>query len=386
MESPIRDCSAAALSWLALLVACETVSGAASNLDLLRRVDGALRGMGFAIRYTYSPDRQRANLYASLGGDVGGVLLSGHTDVVPVAGQEWSRPPFTLTREGDRVFGRGVCDMKGFLACVLAALERLDRKALRRPVHVAFTFDEEIGCVGVRSLLEDLHVFGIRPEACVVGEPTGMRVVRAHKGRHALRCAVVGRAEHSSLSGIGVNAAEVACALVAEIARQADQLAQGEGDADFYVPYSTLAVCRVQAGQATNVIPERAEFDFDLRFLPSADPDAVLAPIHAHAADLQRRMRARVESSRIEVSRRTAVPALLPTAAEDAIVERLFQAGAARGSHVAFTTEAGLYQAAGIPTVVCGPGDIAQAHTADEFITLAQLALCEDVLARLLAS
>ena len=157
MESMIRDCSDAALSWLARLVACETVSGAASNLDLLRRVDGALRGMGFAIRYTYSPDRQCANLYASLGGDVGGVLLSGHTDVVPVAGQEWSRPPFTLTREGDRVFGRGVCDMKGFLACVLAALERLDRKALRRPVHVAFTFDEEIGCVGVRSLLEDLR-------------------------------------------------------------------------------------------------------------------------------------------------------------------------------------------------------------------------------------
>ncbi|KMJ90613.1 acetylornithine deacetylase [Achromobacter xylosoxidans] len=385
MALPLLDGLHATLSWLGRLVACETVSGTASNLPLLGMVEEALRGLGFRIRYTYSPDGRRANLYASHGGDVGGILLSGHTDVVPVAGQEWSRAPFELSREGERVYGRGVCDMKGFLACVLSVLERLDLKALKRPVHVAFTFDEEIGCIGVRSLLEDLRGLGIRPDACVVGEPTGMAVVRAHKGRHALRCRVLGRAAHSSLSGLGVNAAQVACALVAEITEQAGQLAQREVDEDFYVPFSTMAVCRVHAGQAANVIPESAEFDFDLRFLPGVDPDAVLAPIHARAAELQRRMRDKVEASRVDVFRRTAVPALVSRRDEDGIVARLFQAGAGKGSHVAFTTEAGLYQAAGIPTVVCGPGDIAQAHTADEFIAVEQLALCEGVLARLLA-
>lgn len=384
MDAVNRECSPATLSWLARLVECETVSGTASNLALLDLVANALRNLGFALRYTYSDDRERANLYASHGGEQGGILLSGHTDVVPVSGQDWSRPPFELSREGERVYGRGVCDMKGFLACVLAVLERADLKSLGRPVHVAFTFDEEIGCIGVRSLLEDLCAFGIKPDACIVGEPTGMRVVRGHKGRHALRCTVQGRAEHSSLSGLGVNAAEVACELAAEISAQAAALARSFIDEDFYVPFSTMAVCRFHSGTATNVIPEKAEFDFDLRFLPSAKPDEILAPLYAKADELERRMRGKVDSSRVTLARRTAVPALLPGDDEDPLVAQLFRAGAESGTHVAFTTEGGLYQAAGIPTVICGPGDIAQAHTADEFIAIGQLAVCESVIQRLL--
>lgn len=384
MDPTPRECSLATLSWLARLVECATVSGTASNLELLSLADSALRNLGFRIRYTYSDDRKRANLFASYGGDVGGILLSGHTDVVPVSGQEWTRPAFELSRDGSQIYGRGVCDMKGFIACTLAVLERSDLSALTRPVHVALTFDEEIGCIGVRSLLEDLCGFGIRPDACIVGEPTGMKVVRSHKGRHAMRCTVKGKAEHSSFSGMGVNAAEVACTLVSEISAQAQHLAQAEVDDEFYVPYSTMAVCRVHSGLATNVIPEEAEFDFDLRFLPAADPDHILAPVHFKAAELERRMREKVEASSISIARRTAVPALMQRSEEDRIVEQLFRAGARSGTHVAFTTEGGLYQAAGIPTVICGPGDIAQAHTADEFITVEQLAICEAVIQELL--
>ncbi|WP_249204822.1 acetylornithine deacetylase [Achromobacter sp. Marseille-Q0513] len=378
------DCSAAALSWLATLIAFPTISGSSSNLDLLRLAEQALRARGFAVRYTYSPDGKRANLYASHGGATGGILLSGHTDVVPVAGQDWSRPSFTLTEDGERLYGRGACDMKGFLACVLAVLQRIDLAALRQPVHVAFTYDEEIGCVGVRGLIKDLAEAGIRPAACIVGEPTRMAVIRAHKGRQAWRCCVQGRAAHSSLSGTGVNAAETACELVADIARQARQLQRDEVDENFLVPYSTMAVCRVHGGTATNVIPEAAEFDFDLRFLPSTDPERALAPVHERAAALQAGMRDREPEARITLERRTAVPALTARPDEDRLVQALFAAGAAGGSHVAFTTEGGLYQAAGIPTVICGPGDIAQAHTADEFVLRSQLAACESVLERVL--
>ncbi|MGS1009394.1 acetylornithine deacetylase [Achromobacter anxifer] len=382
-QSP--DCSSGALAWLESLIACPTVSGSHSNLELLALAESFLRKIGFAVRYTYSEDRKRANLYASLGGSVGGILLSGHTDVVPVAGQDWTRDPFRLTDEGERLYGRGACDMKGFLACVLATVGRLGSGRLAQPVHIALTYDEEIGCVGVRGLLADLRQHGIRPSACIVGEPTRMEVVRAHKGRHAWRCNIRGRAEHSSLSGMGVNAAETACALAAEVAAQAQALQSATRDEGFYVPFSTMAVCRVHSGHASNVIPEEAEFDFDLRFLPGVEPDAVLAPIHQRARELERTMRQRVSESQVLLMQRTSVPALVPRADTDMLVEALFRAGAQAGGHVAYTTEGGLYQQAGIPALVCGPGDISQAHTADEYILRSQLGMCESVLERLLA-
>lgn len=385
MTDQFPDCSSETLAWLESLIACPTVSGSHSNLELLAQAESFLRKIGFAVRYTYSEDRKRANLYASLGGSVGGILLSGHTDVVPVAGQDWTRDPFRLTDEGERLYGRGACDMKGFLACVLATMGRLGSGRLAQPVHIALTYDEEIGCVGVRGLLADLRQHGIQPSACIVGEPTRMEVVRAHKGRHAWRCNIRGRAEHSSLSGLGVNAAETACVLAAEVAAQAQALQSDTRDEGFYVPFSTMAVCRVHSGHASNVIPEEAEFDFDLRFLPGVDPDAVLAPIHQRARELEQTMRQRVSESQVLLMQRTSVPALVPRADTDMLVEALSRAGAQAGGHVAYTTEGGLYQQAGIPALVCGPGDIAQAHTADEYILRSQLGMCESVLQRLLA-
>ncbi len=379
------DSSEQARRWLRDLVAHQTVSGCRSNLDLLGQVRGFLRERGFDVRLVHSADGQRANLFASLGdARAGGLLLSGHTDVVPVTGQQWTRPPFELTQESGRLYGRGTCDMKGFLSAVLAVIERAPVQSLPTPLHVALTYDEEIGCVGVRQLLSELAGEGIRPGACMVGEPTLMRVVRAHKGRHTWRCKVVGAAAHSSLSGLGVNAAEVACQLVAEVARQAAILRGLNRDEGFYVPYSTMATCRIQSGFANNVIPEEAEFDFDLRYLPNQDPDSAVASIREAAMLLEREMRELVPSARVELGRRTEVPALVDDGGASTLVQRLLVAGLAPGSHVAFTTEGGLYQRSGIPTIVCGPGDIAQAHTVDEFLEDAQLAACERTLEHLL--
>lgn len=387
MQATTETCSPQALRWLHDLVQYQTVSGSESNLALLEQVEAFLSARGFEVRYTHSADGKRANLYARLGpSKEGGIMLSGHTDVVPVSGQNWSRAPFAVTEEVDRLYGRGVCDMKGYLAAVLAVVERIDTRTLSLPLHVAFTYDEEIGCLGVRGLLRDLANEGIRPAACIVGEPTSMKVVRAHKGRHSWRCTVQGQAAHSSTAGLGVNAAEVAARLVAEISGQALHLQTSNRDEGFYVPYSTMATCRIHSGTATNVIPEEAEFDFDLRYLPGVEPEMVLNPIHLRARALQDEMQSRVQSSRIKLERRTEVPALVPENSTDDIVTRIVKAGGNLGGHVAYTTEGGLYQAQGIPTVVCGPGDIAQAHTADEFILKSEIGACEAVLARLLSN
>ncbi|SOE06207.1 acetylornithine deacetylase [Variovorax sp. YR752] len=382
-DSMERSPSPETVQWLRQLLGFATVSGSASNLDLLALAGDALAQIGFRTRLTHSPDRQRANLFASLGEGSGGLLLSGHTDVVPVDGQHWHRPPFELSEDTQRFYGRGACDMKGFLAAVLATVARLDSSVIDTPLHIALTYDEEIGCIGVRQLLQDLREAGIHPSACIVGEPTGMQLVRAHKGRHAFRCAVRGRAAHSSLAGTVANAAEAAGRLVWEVAQQAQAL-QRDRDEGFYVPFSTMATCRFSAGHASNVIPEEAQFDFDLRYLPSIDPEAAVAPLHRLAAELETELRQRTPEARIAIERRTAVPALAPDARSDALAAKILGAGAVSGAHVAYTTEGGLYQAAGIPTVVCGPGDIAQAHTADEFILKAQLAECESLLAILL--
>lgn len=380
-----NSCSAATSKWLAALVQHETVSGSNSNLALLDEVESYLRQFGFEIRRTHSRDGKRANVFATLGANgTAGLVLSGHTDVVPASGQNWSYPPFKLVEEEDRFYGRGTSDMKGFLAAVLATVERIGPKNLPRPLHLAFTYDEEIGCIGVRDLLSDLAQHGIRPSACVIGEPTRMRVVRAHKGRNVWRCRVHGQAAHSSFSGLGVNAAEAACRLVTDIAEEANILQKSPLDDSFYVPFSTMATCCVSAGKTSNVIPEVAEFDFDLRYLPEADPGAIFSKIQGRADSIQKGMRERVTQSKIDIEPRSAVPALKDNLKNRAVIEMLLRAGAILGSNIAYTTEGGLYQAQGIPTVVCGPGDIAQAHTADEFILKSELVACETFLYRLL--
>jgi len=376
--------SARTLHWLRTLIGFKTVSGSDSNLALLECVEAALAGSGFRTFYSRSPDGARANLFASIGEGEGGLLLSGHTDVVPVSGQAWSRPAFELTEDAHRFYGRGTCDMKGFIASVLGAVETADLSRLGQPLHIALTYDEEIGCLGVRRLIEDLAAARIRPAACIVGEPTAMQVVRAHKGRHAFRCHVRGQAAHSSLSGTGVNALIAASRVVGVVSERADLLKETERDAGFYVPYSTMAPCRLTAGHANNVIPEAAEFDFDLRFLPSTDPEAVMAPILDAAAAIEREMQGRVAGSSVRIERRTSVPALAREDGANGVAAMALQAGARPGQHVAFTTEGGLYQQAGIPAIICGPGDIAQAHTADEFIDKSQIAAAQAFFGRML--
>ncbi|AOY98834.1 acetylornithine deacetylase (ArgE) [Cupriavidus sp. USMAHM13] len=374
--------------WLKTLIGFKTVSGSDSNLALLECVEAALARSGFRTFYSKSQDGARANLFASIGAGDGGLLLSGHTDVVPVAGQAWSRPAFELTEDAQRFYGRGTCDMKGFIASLLGAVEAVEAADLSRlgqPLHIALTYDEEIGCLGVRRLIEDLAAARIRPSACIVGEPTAMQVVRAHKGRQAYRCHVHGQAAHSSLSGAGVNALLAASRIVGAVGERADLLRQTEHDDGFYVPYSTMAPCRMMAGHANNVIPETAEFDFDLRFLPSTDPEAVMAPILDTAAAIEREMRSRVADASVRIERRTSVPALAPADGANGVAAMALQAGARPGRHVAFTTEGGLYQQAGIPAILCGPGDIAQAHTADEFIDKSQIAAAHVFFERLLA-
>jgi acetylornithine deacetylase len=384
VSQAVDACSPSTLRWLSKLIAYPTISGTQSNLDMLSEVEYFLARMGFEIRRTSSDDGLRANLFASLGGSVGGLLLSGHTDVVPIAGQPWTRKPFTLSEDVNRFYGRGVCDMKGFIAVVLGMIEQLGVAAIAKPFHLALTYDEEIGCIGVRRMLADLQAQGIQPAACVVGEPTQLQIVRAHKGRYAMRCKVQGQAAHSSLSGQGVNALEVASRLVAEIAQQSQALQASRCDEDFYIPYSTLAACRFQSGFASNVIPAEAEFDFDLRFLPGEEPEVVLQRLRETADAYQEEMRTRVPQSSVIIEQRTAVPALAANAETDKLVKNLMALGAKLGSHAAFTTESGLYQQQGIPTVVCGPGDIAQAHTADEYIEKNQISQYEAVMKRLL--
>ncbi|SDE73210.1 acetylornithine deacetylase [Variovorax sp. CF079] len=386
MTAAMTGPSPQAVEWLRKLVGFATVSGSESNLGLLEVARAALEVAGFTARFTRSGDGQRANLFATRGAGPGGLLLSGHTDVVSAEGQQWSRPPFQMTEDAQRFYGRGTCDMKGFLAAVLAVATRAECLAPERPLHVALTYDEEIGCLGVRPMLADLAEAGIRPGACIIGEPTQMRVVRAHKGRHSYRCRVTGHATHSSLSGTGVNAAEVACAMVTQVAQLAAAVKQSEHDAGFAVPHSTLATCRIAAGHASNVIPESAEFDFDLRYLPATDPEAVIDPIRRAVAAAQARMREHVVPSRVVLECRTSVPALAHSAAAERIAAAALRAGAKNGLPASYTTEGGLYQAAGIPTIICGPGSIEQAHTADEFILKSELAACETFLENLLGA
>jgi acetylornithine deacetylase len=383
MAAPVSP-SPDTVEWLRRLIGYQTVSGSDSNIELIELAAEALQAAGFTARFTRSTDGQRLNLLASRGEGPGGLLLSGHTDVVPVTGQEWTRPPFELTEDDSRFYGRGTCDMKGFIACVLAVVQRSNVN-MTQPLHVALTYDEEIGCIGVRSLLADLAQAGIRPAACIVGEPTGMRVVRAHKGRHAYRFRIVGQAAHSSLSGTGVNAAEIAASLVTELMQSAVAIQQGARDEGFYIPYSTIATCRISAGQASNVIPEEAEVDFDLRYLPGVDPELLMKRIRNTAANLEEWMRMRVSSSEITLVRRTAVPPLASSPDGDTVAQAALSAGAQFGTPAVYATEGGLYQAAGLPTIICGPGDIAQAHASDEFILKSELTACEVFLEKLIA-
>ena len=381
--------SAISRAMIERLIAFNTVSRE-SNLGLIEWVRDYLRNLGATTRLTHDPTGKKANLFATLGDSRRpGLILSGHTDVVPVDGQNWDTDPFVATERDGKLYARGSADMKGFIGIILAQAPKfvaaLNENRLDAPLHYALSYDEEVGCLGVRGLIRDMEDNGIRPAGCVVGEPTSMQPIIAHKGTHRFRCAVHGREAHSSYVTYGVNAIEYAARLVVFIRQIADRLAQIEQrDYGFSVPYSTLSTGLIQGGIAANVVPKECVFQFDMRTLPQASPDALYKEIRAYADALAAEMRAVDANSGIDLQW-TSQTVGLAASESDAIVQWALKLS--RNStvgKVSYGTEAGLFQKMGVPTVICGPGDIAEAHRPNEFVALDQLAQCESFMDRIL--
>jgi acetylornithine deacetylase len=370
--------SAVTLDCVQQLIKFDTTSRN-SNLALIDWAATLLEGHGAKLRRSFNREGTKANLFATFGEGPGGIVLSGHTDVVPVDGQNWRSDPFDPQVRDGLLYGRGACDMKGFIGVVLAHAAQFAAAPLRSPIHIALSYDEEVGCLGIPVLLSELAVAGIRPDGCVVGEPTSMQVVTAHKGGRIFRCNVHGRAAHSSLTPNGVNAIEYAARVVTFIQDLAwHEEAKGLQVEGFGVPFSTLSTNVISGGNGRNIIPAECEFFFDLRFVPGVDPDKILDSIRQYVAqELEPRMKARYPEAGVELECIGAVPAL-DAAEEDGIT--LLAKSLSRPqatAKVSYGTEAGFFQGVGIPTVVCGPGSIDQAHRADEFVPLAQLHECE---------
>jgi acetylornithine deacetylase len=369
---------------LARLVNFDTTSHR-SNLPLVRFVEDYLAQHGIASRLVASADGAKANLYATIGpATEPGVALSGHTDVVPVEGQSWSSDPFVLTERGGRLYGRGAADMKGFLACVLAAVPDFHKRQLSVPIHLAFSYDEEVGCLGVRPLIAELGRRFVRPRLVIVGEPTSMTVVDAHKGPVRWHIDIKGRAAHSSMAPLGVNAISVAGKLLAELARIEAELTRSPRDDRFDPPYATLQVTRIEGGTATNIVPVSCHLDFDVRALPGVDIAAIDKRIRVFAeTECVPAMRRVASEAGIDIGIANEVPPFAAGAASEAVALALHLAGQNETHAVSYATEAGLFQSAGSPAVVIGPGDIAQAHSADEWIAKDQLEKCMAFLFRL---
>ncbi len=377
-----------ALALIERLIGFNTVSRE-SNLGLIEWVRDYLTGLGATTRLSYDSTGKKANLFATLGeGRRPGLILSGHTDVVPVDGQNWDTDPFVATIREGRLYGRGSADMKGFLGLALDAapgyLAAMEAGTLESAMHYALSYDEEVGCLGVRGLIRDLEEIGMKPAGCIVGEPTSMQPIVAHKGTHRFRCLVHGREAHSSYVTHGVNAIEYAAQLVVFIRQLADELAQNETrDYGFTVPYTTLSTGVIRGGIAANVVPKDCEFQFDMRTLPNARAAELDARIRARAAELAMQMQHVDPESGIELEWSSSTDGL-NASEEEAIVQLAMQlSGEHTTGRVSYGTEAGLFQKAGIPSVICGPGDIAEAHRPNEFVALEQLARCEAFLGKL---
>lgn len=359
-----------------------------SNFDIVEYIENYLASFGVASRRIVDASGEKASLLASIGPrDRAGVVLSAHTDVVPVEGQAWSSPPFAATFGGGRVVGRGATDMKGFIACVLAQVPRFIDAAREAPVHIALSYDEEVGCRGAPDLVDAVARLPVRPNLCVVGEPTGLRVVRAHKGKVARRVEVRGRGGHSALPHRAVNAVVAASRIVSTLASRAEKLMQDGGRDEAFDPsWTTLHVGSIHGGAALNLVPNRAVLEFEVRAVPGTDVAAILAEIDAELAALKTTLRRDAPEADIIVEEIAAYPALA-TPARDAAVTTVARLAGDNNppTTVSFGTEAGLYAVAGIPTVVCGPGDIARAHKADEWIGLDELDGCDRMLERLAA-
>ncbi|WP_039785537.1 acetylornithine deacetylase [Herbaspirillum huttiense] len=378
--------------WLETLVAFDTTSRN-SNLELITTVRDSLEKQGISSWLAHNKEQTKANLFATLpatagpnaGSTEGGIVLSGHTDVVPVDGQKWDTDPFKLTEKDGSLFGRGTCDMKGFIATSLALVPEFLAMPRVKPIHLAFSYDEEIGCIGAPVMLEEIVKRGIKVDGCVVGEPTSMNVVVAHKGINAFTCRVHGKSAHSSLTPQGCNAIEYAARLICTIRDFADAYkVNGPYDTLYDVPFSTMTTNQIRGGIAVNTIPDLCEFTYEFRNLPGMSPDKIQAQVTQYVRDqLLPKMQAEYPDAKIDIGIIAASPAL-ETAEQEAITElvrALTEDNEKR--KVAYGTEAGLFQQIGIPTIVCGPGDIGNAHKPNEFVASAQLQRCEQFLRKL---
>jgi acetylornithine deacetylase len=369
-----------ALLLLDRLIAFRSVS-ADGNIELIRWIESYLAQLGVASRLTFDDSGRKANLFATISEGDGGLILSGHTDVVPVAGQAWTSDPFTAIRRENRIYGRGACDMKGYIAVALSLVPDLLGRSSGEPVHLAFSYDEEIGCLGVRRMLADLSNLPVRPRGCIVGEPTGMQVVIGHKGAGMYKVEVTGRAVHSSLAPLGVNAIQNAARIIERCRLIAERLkAEERRHPGYDVPYSTIQVNRIGGGAGGNIVADRCEFLIDIRSLASTSQTALLDEIRAFVeAELLPDMRAVAPEACVDFSQIGDVPAF--QAIENPELTTLLRThGGKECCHAAFGTEAGLFERAGIPTLICGPGSIEQAHKPDEFVDIEQLVACDRML------
>ena len=369
------DLTADAIGILATLVGFDTTSRG-SNLALIEWVEAYLDRLGAPHRRVPNADATKSNLFATIGPDVpGGVVLSGHTDVVPVDGQPWTSNPFVLTERDGRLHGRGTCDMKGFLALALAAAPRILASNPQRPVHLAFSYDEEIGCLGAPDMIALIAREVPAPALVVVGEPSDMEAVCGHKGVNVCRVAVTGHEAHSSQTHLGVSAIMEAIPLLSSLRDLAAQLeAEGRPESAFRPAGATLTVGLLNGGTAGNILARECRFTFDLRYPPGVDPQEKLAPFFAQAAALDAELKSRFADCGVAIEVRPGTPPLAPETdgVAEAFARRLAgDNGPARA--VSYGAEAGQFQQAGFSTVICGPGSIAQAHQPDEFIEIAQM-------------
>ncbi|BEP63963.1 acetylornithine deacetylase [Variovorax sp. V213] len=366
------------------LVRMNTVS-ANSNLQLIDLAQSHLAALGVKSRITYNAERTKANLFATLGeGKPAGVIISGHTDTVPWDGQDWSVDPLSATVQDERLYGRGSADMKSFIAIALSNARRFLESDSPFAVHFAFSYEEEIGCFGVKELIADMRDAGIKPIACIVGEPTSMVPAIAHKGVYRYRCCVRGKEAHSSLTPHSVNAIEMAARVVGKVRDMAEDFERSEPRYDgFDVPFSTASVGQFHGGIADNVVPRDAEFRYEFRDLPTADAKKMQEEVVSYAGSLEASMKKVAPDAGFRFETICEIPSFLGAAGDPVtqLAQRL--SGEERTTLVAFGTEAGLFKNAGIPTVVCGPGSINQAHQPDEFVSLEQLGRCELFMERL---
>jgi acetylornithine deacetylase len=371
---------------LAKLVSFDTTSRL-GNLPLIAWVEGYLDEWEVPhFRVDYEAGL-KTNLFATIGPDVaGGIVLSGHSDVVPVDGQPWTSNPFELVTRGDKLYGRGTCDMKGFIATALALVPQFKAANLKVPIHLALSCDEEVGCKGVRPLVAAMKGWVNKPSAVIVGEPTLMQVVNAHKSAVTFSTDVMGHEAHSSLTDQGVNAIMVAGELISEINRiRADLIADGDPTGRFNPPYSTIHVGVIEGGTAKNIIPRRCSFQWETRLLPTADPQAVPQRFNAFSKALEPAMHALAPGTGIATACTNHVPALMPDDQSPAEHLALHLTGENGTKAVSYCTEAGLFQEIGIPAIICGPGSIEQAHKPDEFIAASEIAKCEAFMTKLMA-